>query len=153
MGRTACTEPQCMYKGALYFYIYFTHSNDLSVMYSNIILSLTYVQITHKIAANEIFQQKFCKNCFFHFLTSFTGWKVMSGKRCHLYRGERSELNGAQYTVGRDYGSITSQYTLGPDYGISQVRWLRKSEGDGESFLSRKFVLRIVTFSWFKWRL
>ena len=22
MGRTACTEPQCLYKGAIYFYIY-----------------------------------------------------------------------------------------------------------------------------------
>jgi len=22
MGRTACTEPQCLYKGALYFYLY-----------------------------------------------------------------------------------------------------------------------------------
>jgi len=21
MGRTACTEPQCLYKGALYFYL------------------------------------------------------------------------------------------------------------------------------------
>ena len=83
---------------------------------------LIYVHITHKIAANKIFQQKCCKNCFFHFRTSFTGWKVMSGKRCQLYRGERSELNGAQYTLGRDYGSITSQYTLGPDYGMSQVR-------------------------------
>jgi len=23
MGRTACTEPQCLYKGALYLYFYF----------------------------------------------------------------------------------------------------------------------------------
>ena len=46
----------------------------------------------------------------------------MSGKRCQLYRGERSELNGAQYTLGRDYGSITSQSSLGADYGMPQVR-------------------------------
>jgi len=24
MGRTACTEPQCVYKGALYLYLYLT---------------------------------------------------------------------------------------------------------------------------------
>ncbi|KAJ4430987.1 hypothetical protein ANN_19580, partial [Periplaneta americana] len=33
---------------------------------------------------------------------------VMSLKRCQLYRGERYELNGAQYSE-RDYGSINSQ--------------------------------------------
>jgi hypothetical protein len=33
----------------------------------------------------------------------------MPGKRCQLYRGERCELNGAQYTLGRDYGSIIPQ--------------------------------------------
>ena len=97
-----------------------THSNDLSAIYFNIILLFMFIS-PHKITANEISQTRFCKNFFFHFRTSFTGWKVMSGKRCQLYRGERSELNGAQYTLGRDYGSITSQYTLGPDYGMSQV--------------------------------
>lgn len=87
------------------------------------LFSYFYVHITYKITANEIFQTKFCKNCFFYFRTYFTDWKVMSGKRCQLYRGERSELNGVQYTLGRDYGSITSQYTLGRDYGMSQVWW------------------------------
>jgi len=26
MGRTACTEPQCLYKGVLYFYLYFMNT-------------------------------------------------------------------------------------------------------------------------------
>ena len=26
MGRTACTEPQCLYKGALYLYLYYRHA-------------------------------------------------------------------------------------------------------------------------------
>jgi hypothetical protein len=58
----------------------------------------------------------------------------MSGKRCQLYRGERSELNGAKYTLGRDYGSIVSQYTLGPDCGMSQVRWKGKVKEMGNHF-------------------
>ena len=28
MGRTACAEPQCLYKGALYFFLYMTHGNE-----------------------------------------------------------------------------------------------------------------------------
>jgi len=31
MGRTACTEPQCLYKGALYLYLYTTlYNGDLN---------------------------------------------------------------------------------------------------------------------------
>jgi len=36
MGRTACTEPQCLYKGALYLYLYLTNfersSSDITVL-------------------------------------------------------------------------------------------------------------------------
>jgi hypothetical protein len=28
MGRTACTEPQCLYKGALYLYLYYAFSGE-----------------------------------------------------------------------------------------------------------------------------
>ena len=31
MGRTACTEPQCLFKGALYLYLYLTYCGDESV--------------------------------------------------------------------------------------------------------------------------
>lgn len=98
-----------------------THSNDLSAIYFNIILLVMFISHTRS-RSTKCSNRFFFLNCFFHFRTSFTGWKVMSGKSCKLYRGERSEFNGAQYTLGRDYGSITSQYTLGPDYGLSQVR-------------------------------
>jgi len=44
MGRTACTEPQCLYKGALYVYLIFINSKywDIAVLFSgtNFILSL-----------------------------------------------------------------------------------------------------------------
>jgi hypothetical protein len=30
MGRTACTEPQCVYKGALYLYLYLVSSVSVS---------------------------------------------------------------------------------------------------------------------------
>jgi hypothetical protein len=30
MGRTACTEPQCLYKGALYLYLYFFFTYSIS---------------------------------------------------------------------------------------------------------------------------
>ena len=36
MGRTACTEPQCLYKGALYLY-QTTWSEDLSNRVSNVV--------------------------------------------------------------------------------------------------------------------
>jgi len=29
MGRTACTEPQCLYKGALYLYLYYSFFSTL----------------------------------------------------------------------------------------------------------------------------
>jgi hypothetical protein len=28
MGRTACTEPQCLYKGDLYLYFYYIETNN-----------------------------------------------------------------------------------------------------------------------------
>jgi hypothetical protein len=52
MGRTACTEPQCLYKGALYLYLYhrsdcrntliYAHTNSRSVLTCDIsLVSLT----------------------------------------------------------------------------------------------------------------
>jgi len=45
MGRTACTEPQCLYKGALYLYLYlilyyWSEHEPLNSKYSLISLSL-----------------------------------------------------------------------------------------------------------------
>jgi hypothetical protein len=38
MGRTACTEPQCLYKGALYLYL----NLNILLLYSIVILSEKY---------------------------------------------------------------------------------------------------------------
>jgi hypothetical protein len=45
MGRTACTEPQCLYKGALYFY--FCRSNTYEVKIKCSEKSLSYCQFVH----------------------------------------------------------------------------------------------------------
>jgi len=38
MGRTACTEPQCLYKGALYIYLYlFRRENKIYYTYKGLI--------------------------------------------------------------------------------------------------------------------
>jgi hypothetical protein len=31
MGRTACTEPQCLYKGALYLYFYIYYDKPIQI--------------------------------------------------------------------------------------------------------------------------
>jgi len=37
MGRTACTEPQCLYKGDLYlFFVYNYTQNSLSLRYNRV---------------------------------------------------------------------------------------------------------------------
>jgi len=36
MGRTACTEPQCLYKGALYLYLFFTNQNEGNTFLPNV---------------------------------------------------------------------------------------------------------------------
>ena len=33
MGRTACTEPQCLYKGALYLYLYLFSESKIVIFY------------------------------------------------------------------------------------------------------------------------
>ena len=38
MGCTACTEPQCLYKGALYLYLY--HQQSLNISFQSAYLRL-----------------------------------------------------------------------------------------------------------------
>jgi hypothetical protein len=64
MGRTACTEPQCLYKGALYLYIalwviyfiiicsilfYFMDSCIFQTLYIKIYINYIYVDTVDKI--------------------------------------------------------------------------------------------------------
>jgi len=40
MGRTACTEPQCLYKGALYLLFYYKHhaTEVFQVLYASVLI-------------------------------------------------------------------------------------------------------------------
>ena len=62
MGRTACTEPQCLYKGALYLYLYLyllfktISSDDVKIfIYKVIYTKLKYVQINASMKLRQMF--------------------------------------------------------------------------------------------------
>jgi len=54
MGRTACTEPQCLYKGALYLYLYTTFLNTTTTLIQNHKRSSTCVVSTSKFFSTVI---------------------------------------------------------------------------------------------------
>jgi len=45
MGRTACTEPQCLYKGDLY--LNFLYSEDILIAYRTYVKPTTLNEVTH----------------------------------------------------------------------------------------------------------
>jgi len=59
MGRTACTEPQCLYKGALYLYFIYHHHHNISVMELGHLLTrsrLTYPEVSTKVCHDSFCQ-------------------------------------------------------------------------------------------------
>jgi hypothetical protein len=84
MGPTACTEPQCLYKGGLYFYFIIctfdmTHWNDLGALAKHQIYVNTFV--THCI------HKMTCSACHFYSIqtscsTYFTVWYIISAVDC-----------------------------------------------------------------------
>ena len=48
MGLTVCTEPQCLYKGDLYLYLYYPHDYARRHTYLNIVIYTRVLTSQHK---------------------------------------------------------------------------------------------------------
>ena len=69
MGQTACTEPQCLYKGALYLYLYcITHGDVL----------LYFLMVNDSIAWYKITQRNSSPICYLDYGQDHTGRGLIS---------------------------------------------------------------------------